>query len=74
MPVSTKRSIDRARVFIPQRAGGEPSGEPSATPFGILGQMPDEIRCRLPDDVVDELWAGARTEKEIVGPGACCRS
>jgi putative transposase len=31
--------------------------------------MPDEIRRKLPDDVVDELLAGARTEEEIVGPG-----
>ena len=31
--------------------------------------MPDEIRRKLPDDVVDELLAGAETEEEIVGPG-----
>jgi hypothetical protein len=31
--------------------------------------VPDEIRRKLPDDVVDELLAGARTEEEIVGPG-----
>ena len=31
--------------------------------------MPDEIRRRLPDEVVDELLAGAKTEEEIVGPG-----
>ena len=31
--------------------------------------MPDEIRRKLPDEVVDELLAGARTEEEIVGPG-----
>ena len=31
--------------------------------------MPDDIRRRLPDEVVDELLAGARTEEEIVGPG-----
>jgi putative transposase len=50
-------------------AGGEPLGETPATPSEILGQVPDEIRRRLPDDVVDELLAGARTEDEIVGPG-----
>jgi putative transposase len=31
--------------------------------------VPDEIRRQLPDDVVDQLLAGARTEEEIVGPG-----
>ena len=31
--------------------------------------MPDDLRRKLPDDVVDELLAGARTEQEIVGPG-----
>jgi putative transposase len=31
--------------------------------------VPDDLRGKLPDDVVDELLAGARTEEEIVGPG-----
>ena len=31
--------------------------------------MPDDLRRKLPDDVVDELLAGARTEEEIAGPG-----
>jgi putative transposase len=31
--------------------------------------VPDDIRRQLPDEVVDELLAGARTEEEIVGPG-----
>jgi putative transposase len=50
-------------------AGGEPLGEASAPPPGILESVPDEIRRKLPDDVVDELLAGARSEEEIVGPG-----
>jgi transposase-like protein len=29
----------------------------------------DDLRGKLPDEVVDELLAGARTEEEIVGPG-----
>jgi putative transposase len=69
MPVSTKRSLDRARVSDPEGAGGEPSGETPATPSGILDNVPDDLRGKLPDDVVDELLAGARTEEEIVGPG-----
>jgi putative transposase len=31
--------------------------------------VPDDLRRQLPDSVVDELLAGARTEEEIVGPG-----
>src|ERR1700687_6225146 len=69
MPSTTKSSIDRARVFHSGGAGGEPPGETPATPSEILGQVPDDIRRKLPDDVVDELLAGARTEEEIVGPG-----
>jgi putative transposase len=69
MPSTTKRSIDRARVFHAEGAGGEPLGETPATPSGILDNVPDDVRAKLPDDVVDELLAGARTEEEIVGPG-----
>src|SRR5712671_5799512 len=32
-------------------------------------ELPDEVRDRLADEVIDELLAGARTEEEIVGPG-----
>jgi hypothetical protein len=38
-------------------------------PPGILESVSDDLRCQFPDDVVDELLAGARTEEEIVGPG-----
>jgi putative transposase len=47
---------------------GEPLGEP-ARPPGILERLPDEMRKKLPDELVDELLAGARTEEGIVGPG-----
>ncbi len=35
----------------------------------MLDGVPGEIRRLLPDEVVDELLAGARTEEEIFGPG-----
>jgi hypothetical protein len=35
----------------------------------LEGRLPDEVRDRLADEVIDELLAGARTEEEIVGPG-----
>ncbi len=36
---------------------------------GSLEGVSDELKRRLPDAVVDELLAGAKTEEEIVGPG-----
>src|SRR5258708_37317598 len=35
----------------------------------MLERLPDEMREKLPDELVDELLAGANTEEEIVGPG-----
>jgi putative transposase len=65
--IKDKYSSERARVS--NRPGaGEPLGEPAPSP-GILERVPDDLRRELPDDVVDELLAGARTEEEIVGPG-----
>jgi hypothetical protein len=36
---------------------------------GSLEGVSDELKRRLPDAVVDELLAGAKSEEEIVGPG-----
>src|SRR5437764_726326 len=58
-----------ASVSVRGGAGREPLGEPPAPPPGILDGVPDEIRRQLPDEVVDELLAGARTEEEIFGQG-----
>jgi transposase-like protein len=35
----------------------------------MLGRLPDDLRGKLPDELVDELLAGAKTEEEIAGPG-----
>src|ERR1700757_4291261 len=35
----------------------------------MLGGVPDGMGDKLPDEVVDELLAGAKTEEEIFGPG-----
>jgi putative transposase len=69
MPSTTKKFLESARVSNSGGAGGEPSGETPATPSGILEAMSDEMRRKLPDELVDELLAGARTEDEVVGPG-----
>src|SRR5207248_4285008 len=47
---------------------GELLGEPAPS-AGIFERLPDEMREKLPDELVDELLAGAKTEEEIVGPG-----
>jgi putative transposase len=65
--ISDVGSVVRASVSSPQGAG-EPSGEP-APPPGILEAMGDDLRSKLPDELVDELLAGASSEEEIVGPG-----
>jgi putative transposase len=67
MPSTKHSSIERARV-IDRADAGEPPGEPAPSPE-IPDAVPDEIRRQLPDEVVDQLLAGAKTEEEIVGPG-----
>jgi Transposase, Mutator family len=66
---TSRRSIDRARVLRSGGFGGEPLGETPATSSEILQGVPDDLRGKLSDDVVDELLSGASTEQEIVGPG-----
>src|SRR5437764_13761069 len=67
MPSTKDKNVVRA-IGSNGGGAGEPSGEP-APPPGILDSVPDDLRKALPDEVVDELLAGARTEEEIVGPG-----
>jgi putative transposase len=67
MSSQDQRTVDR-EISLNRVGAGEPPGEP-APPPGILDRVPDEIRRQLPDEVVDQLLAGARTEEEIVGPG-----
>jgi putative transposase len=50
------------------RAQRNASGRDAGRPSGV-GDLPRELRELLPDEVVDELLAGARGEEEIVGPG-----
>ena len=69
MPSSSEdHVIERGSRSLVGVGAGEPPGETAPSP-GILDRVPDEIRRQLPDDVVDQLLAGARTEEEIVGPG-----
>ena len=34
-----------------------------------VGELPEEVRERLTDGLIDELLGGARGEKEVLGPG-----
>jgi putative transposase len=56
------RSEPGGRAQRPAGGARPPQGPP---PVGL----PDEVRDRLADEVIDELLAGARSEEEIVGPG-----
>src|SRR5205814_650517 len=46
----------------------EPGGRAQRPGGGEPLEIPDALRYRLSDVVIDELLAGARTEEEIVGP------
>jgi len=68
--VSTK--VDQTESVIDGVAGGagsEPGGRASRPAGGEPFEIPEAVRDRLSDEVIDELLAGARTEEEIVGPG-----
>src|ERR1700742_3603658 len=69
MPSIKEKNVVRSTVSHRVAARGGSLGETPAGSPGILGGVPDEIRRKLPDEVVDELLAGARSEEEIVGPG-----
>ena len=65
--MSTKTEIE-----LIDSAGGarsEPGGRAQRPVGGEPFEIPEAIRDRLSDEVIDELLAGARTEEEIVGPG-----
>ena len=80
-----KNSFQRASISGPYGAGGEPPAppfegrEPRALDQERVDDAVDRARLRrmverpggerIPDEVIDELLAGARTEEEIAGPG-----
>src|ERR1051326_3645497 len=47
-----------------KRGGGGGGRRPLARP-----ELSDELKALLPDELLDELLAGARTEEEIAGRG-----
>jgi putative transposase len=68
MSTKAKTEIDQ----LSGSAGGvrsEPGGRAEQPAGGAPLEIPDAVRDRLSDEVIDELLAGARSEEEIVGPG-----
>ena len=60
-----------AGVARSEPRGGERSDALAAPPRGprIGRSLPAEVKALLPDELIDELLAGAKTEGEIAGPG-----
>jgi putative transposase len=58
--VSRSEPGGRAQRKVSGRDGGIPPG---------VADLPDRVKELLPDEVLDELLAGAEGEEEIVGPG-----
>src|SRR2546421_2694127 len=63
-----KNSIHRATGSEPGSGESRLAGEATAS-AGILERVPDDLRGKLPDELVDELLAGAKTEEEVFGRG-----
>jgi hypothetical protein len=74
MPIATKvETQDSGAAGVSRsepvgRAQRNARGREAGIPPGV-GDLPRELRELLPDEVVDEMLAGARGEDEIVGPG-----
>jgi putative transposase len=60
MSIATRVDRQDQRPVADGRDVGIPSG---------VDDLPDRVKEWLPDGVLDELLAGARSEEEIVGPG-----
>jgi hypothetical protein len=60
MSIATQVDRQDQRPVADGRDVGIPSG---------VDDLPDRVKELLPDGVLDELLAGARSEEEIVGPG-----
>jgi hypothetical protein len=67
--MSTKAKTEIEPIDSADRPRSEPGGRAQRPVGGEPLEIPDAVRGRLADEVIDELLAGARTEEEIVGPG-----
>jgi putative transposase len=75
MSTNTKTAIEREGRPRAGVSRSEPGGRAQRDAGGALAagsaveRLPEEVRERLSDELIDELLAGARSEEEIVGPG-----
>ena len=75
MSTNTKTAIERERRPRAGVSRSEPGGRVQRDAGGALAAgppvepLPDGVRERLSDELIDELLAGTRGEEEIVGPG-----
>ena len=70
MQVQTQEEV--AAGFSRSEPVGRAQRNASGRDVGIhpgVGDLPDRVKALLPDEVLDELLAGAQGEQEIVGPG-----
>src|SRR5437763_16465645 len=63
-----KNSIHRATGSEPGSGESRLAGEATAS-AGIVERVPDDLRGKLPDELVDELLGGAKTDEEVFGQG-----
>jgi putative transposase len=65
----TPDPVDSAGVARSEPGGRAKRRAGAARPPGSRPELADEVRALLPDEVIDELLAGAGTEEGIAGPG-----
>jgi len=65
MSTNTETNLIDSAGTLRSEPGGRAQRHAGREPL----ELPDAVRDRLSDEVIDELLAGARTEEEIVGPG-----
>lgn len=59
----------RAGVGRGEPVGGAKRRAGAARPPALRPELAEEVKALLPDELLDELLAGARTEEEITGKG-----
>jgi len=71
MPAITDKTDFSGQDALPDAggAGGSPPGETPAPPRSGRRRAGSGLREQLPDALIDELLAGAKSEEEIAGPG-----
>ena len=67
--ITTRLSSLSGILPSPRRARAGRPVRPARAPRNRRKRVGSELREQLPDELVDELLAGARTKEQLVGPG-----